>query len=181
MATSYYYGYLNLVLPNKEYENTGVVERIEVYEDKEGVSVPEKKVFIMVPRSCHIPVTLVDKSKILETAKVQIIINHHRIILTIITYSQELGPIRLDRAGVKRREYKNSMYRIKSSHKWYVAAEGATPLLTFKEAIAHHPTIKLMQREIVLKFYKTLKDLIYNNEATRGLCELIFYDGNFFW
>lgn len=79
MAASYYYGYLNLVLPNKEYENTGIVERIGVYEDKEGVFVPEKKVFIMVPRSCHIPVTLVDKSKILETAKV--LINHHHEII----------------------------------------------------------------------------------------------------
>lgn len=81
---------------------------------------------------------------------------------------------------MNRREYKNTMYRIKNSYKWYVVAEGATPLLTFKEALAHHPSIKLMQREIVLKFYKTLKELIYNNEATRGLCELIFYDGIYF-
>lgn len=71
MATSYYYGYLNLVLPNKEYGNTGIVERIETYEDKQGVLVPEKKLFILVPRSCHLPVNLVDKSKILETAQVQ--------------------------------------------------------------------------------------------------------------
>lgn len=84
----------------------------------------------------------------------------------------------MDRAGVNRREYKNSMYKIKSNYKWYVVAEGATPLLTFKEALSHHPAIKLMQREIVLKFYKTLSELIYKNEATRGLCELIFYDGN---
>lgn len=70
------------------------------------------------------------------------------------------------------------MYKIKSNYKWYVVAEGATPLLTFKEALSHHPAIKLMQREIVLKFYKTLSELIYKNEATRGLCELIFYDGN---
>lgn len=116
----------------------------------------------MVPRSCHLPVNLVDRSKILEQAKT-------------------LESIRLDRAGVKRREYKNSMYRIKSSNKWYVAAEGATPLLTFKEALPHHPSIKLLQREIVIKFYNTLKELIYNNEATRGLCELIFYDGEFFF
>lgn len=96
------------------------------------------------------------------------------------TLLQTLEEVRLDRAGVKRREYKNSMYKIKNSYKWYVVAEGATPLLTFKEALSHHPAIELMQREIVLKFYKTLTDLIYKNEATRGLCELIFYDGNLF-
>lgn len=71
MATSYYYGYLNLVLPNKEYANTGIVERIETYEDSQGVLVPEKKLFIMVPRSCHLPVNLVDKSKVLEQVRVQ--------------------------------------------------------------------------------------------------------------
>lgn len=74
MATSYYYGYLNLVLPNKEYANTGIVERIETYEDKQGVLVPEKKLFILVPTSCHLPVNLVDKSRILEPARVYKII-----------------------------------------------------------------------------------------------------------
>lgn len=70
MATSYYYGYLNLVLPNKEYANTGIVERIETYEDKQGILVPEKKLFIMVPTSCHLPVNLIDKSRILASAQV---------------------------------------------------------------------------------------------------------------
>jgi len=54
--------------------------------------------------------------------------------------SQSLEPQEFDRAGVKQRTYKNSVYKIwdrdiADSKPVYVVAEGATPLKTFHEVI----------------------------------------------
>jgi hypothetical protein len=51
-----------------------------------------------------------------------------------------LEPQEFDRAGVKQRTYKNSVYKIwnkdiKGARPVYVVAEGATPLKTFHEVI----------------------------------------------
>jgi hypothetical protein len=53
---------------------------------------------------------------------------------------QSLEPQEFDRAGVKQRTYKNSVYKIRNRDREdakpvYVVAEGATPLKTFHEVI----------------------------------------------
>jgi hypothetical protein len=55
-----------------------------------------------------------------------------------------LEPQELDRAGVKQRIYKNSVYKIRNrdssgEQPIYVVAEGATPLKTFYDVIKMNP------------------------------------------
>jgi hypothetical protein len=57
-----------------------------------------------------------------------------------------LEPQELDRAGVKRRIYKNSVYKIwnrdrPGAQPVYVVAEGATPLKTYYDVIKMDPKV----------------------------------------
>ncbi|XP_012275496.1 stimulator of interferon genes protein isoform X2 [Orussus abietinus] len=55
MALSYFYGYLQIVLPVTGNCDKGLREKIELFESKEGVSIPVKKLFILIPSSSYIP------------------------------------------------------------------------------------------------------------------------------
>jgi hypothetical protein len=57
-----------------------------------------------------------------------------------------LEPQEFDRAGVKRRLYKNSVYKIQNrdspgAQPVYVVAEGATPLKTYYDVIKMNPKV----------------------------------------
>jgi hypothetical protein len=77
----------------------------------------------------------------------------------------------LDRAGVKQRQYKNSVYKIwnrdcRGAQPVYVVAEGATPLKTVYDVIKMDPK---MSRE-----YKTLYT-IYVNKGQHSIDSLNFF------
>jgi hypothetical protein len=62
------------------------------------------------------------------------------VVMYLVFSWQSLEPQEFDRAGVKQRTYKNSVYKIwnrdsKDARPVYVVAEGATPLKTFYEVI----------------------------------------------
>lgn len=91
----------------------------------------------------------------------------------------------LDRAGVKGRVYKNSVYKLKmKDKKMYVSAEYATPLRTLQDVIytshRHGRIYKQYKNDILLAFYNTLKELIETSEDCADVCDLIYYDGNVF-
>jgi len=64
---------------------------------------------------------------------------------------QSLEPQELDRAGVKQRVYKNSVYKIRNrdspgEEPVYVVAEGATPLKTCYDVIKFDPRMSCEYR-----------------------------------
>lgn len=87
-----------------------------------------------------------------------------------------------DRAGTKGRVYKVGSYRIRVEHEkktkfLYALVEGATPLLTFKEACQTSEYLRKHKVDIVSNFYKTLDNLIKNDHECAHLVELKAYDG----
>lgn len=83
-----------------------------------------------------------------------------------------------NRAGIIKRDYHCSVYKIDYNDlNWYVAAEGASPLLTYLEAMECNPDLKFYQKEISNSFYKTLRTCIWNDLRLRHLCDIIHFDG----
>lgn len=168
MAYSYYYGYLRIILPSTGSLNKGLVEKLENIEDNHNIKISVHKLFILIPSSSYIPPDLKEAS-----------------------YQWMEGAMNLEeeernRAGIKRRTYHNTVYKIYPNGQrfkttpLYVVVEGATPLLTFYEVqkYAHNETnvYKKYGKEIILKFYEKLKELISNDAECADLCELIYYN-----
>ncbi|XP_043252524.1 stimulator of interferon genes protein [Colletes gigas] len=168
MAYSYYYGYLKLVLPSTGTQSKGLIEKIENIEDQHNITIAVHKLLILIPSSLYIPPDLKDIS--------------NRWMESAIDLEAEIR----DRAGTKRRQYHNNVYKIYfngerfTSEPLYVIVEGATPLLTFFEVQKHnHPETKLYRKfykNIVKNFHDKLKELLDNDPECSELCELIYYD-----
>ncbi|PSN57071.1 hypothetical protein C0J52_01737 [Blattella germanica] len=183
MAYNFFYGYLRLVLSTPEIGVElvkGITGRIDSYASKHGLykypghqPFPIKKLFILIPQNLYTPTDLKevscdpsDRTKYwMESA-------------------QSLEAQELDRAGVKKRVYKNSVYKIRNPDAdqdayIYVVAEGATPLKTLYDVIEMNPRMsaifKKHRAEIVSSFYKTLLNILNESEECRGLCEVIYY------
>ncbi|XP_044759242.1 stimulator of interferon genes protein isoform X3 [Coccinella septempunctata] len=170
MAHSFFHGYLRLILPKTGGQDKNLIEIIEVYSDKHNVQV-FPKLFILVPKSAVCPVSLEG---------------------TNIHLSSSLEEKQLTIAGVQKRVYKNSVYKVRDPQNPkqpnYVCAEYATPLRTFFKALEasgkYNENFKKHQDDIVLHFYLTTRDLVMNDPDISNLCELIYYDdrdekGNF--
>ncbi|XP_074112864.1 transmembrane protein sting isoform X2 [Cotesia typhae] len=167
MAHNYYYGYLRIILLSD-----GLRAKMEVYESNQSTSdfqitIPVKKLFILIPESGHIPPDLRDASNYwLES--------------TTSLYNE----VR-DRAGVKKRVYHNTVYKIHPGGEGnkrrpvYIVVEGATPVLTFYEVLQHAhkhtDTYKNNRHLIIAAFYKTLQDLLNENAESRDTCELVYF------
>ncbi|GAB1866505.1 Transmembrane protein 173 [Camponotus japonicus] len=169
MAYSFYYGYLQLILPNRgTSDSKSIIEKIENFEDKHEVTFPVHKLFIVIPSSGYISPHLKEMSdQWMESAR-------------------ELEEEKRDRAGTIGRTYRNNAYKIypngrdSGASPVYVVAEGATPLLTFYEVQQHsHPesiVYKRYKNEITMMFYKKLREILESEPTTRNLCELIYYN-----
>lgn len=90
-----------------------------------------------------------------------------------------------NRAGVAR-PFKNDVYRFNkpvNGSYYYVAMEGATPMLSFFEALNFQPSttwqMKEMKREIMIKFCKHLKYLLNKWPETQGKAEVVLYNSKF--
>uniref|UniRef100_UPI00398E785A stimulator of interferon genes protein isoform X2 n=1 Tax=Pristiophorus japonicus TaxID=55135 RepID=UPI00398E785A len=157
LAWSYYVGYLKLVLPNLE-------ERIK-YHQRTSKSVPDCKetwkLYILIPFSCKVH----DK---LEKADSR------------IEFSGNLPELCIDRAGIKARSYKHSIYSIYDEkfgpHRCIL--EYATPLRSLFEmsndaAAAFSKEQRLEQAKL---FYITLENILKNSQECAGYFKLIPYD-----
>ncbi|XP_025162643.1 stimulator of interferon genes protein isoform X2 [Harpegnathos saltator] len=168
MAYSYYYGYLRLVLPSTGTSSKGIVEKIENFEDKHGITFPVHKLFILIPSSGYIPPDLKEVSdQWMESA-------------------QELEEEIRNRAGIVGRTYRNNVYKIYPGGQKsgvdpvYVVVEGATPLLTFYEIQKHNHSetavCRQFRQEIISSFHTKLHSVLQNEFDTKNLCEIIYYD-----
>lgn len=168
MAYSYYYGYLDIVLPFRGGQSKGLSENIENYEANNGVVVPVKKLFILIPTSLRTPPDLKEASyNWLESAKA----------LTSVVKT---------RAGTVDRTYHSTVYiihpggQIQGENSVYVVTEGATPLLTFYEVTQNSgkdaTSYNDFKKEIAGSFYRTLRDIIKSKPEVRDLCELVYYE-----
>ncbi|XP_061390304.1 stimulator of interferon genes protein homolog [Musca vetustissima] len=160
MASNYFHGYLKLTLPSHT-GHPGLKERIEQYEAKEHVEFAVKRLIILVPNTMFI---------------------NSKIESRILTKDGPLETVVKNRAGVER-PFKNDVYRFTvpiNGTYYYVAVEGATPMLSFFEAMSYHPSttwqMKEMKREILLKFYKHLKKLLKEWPPTEDEAELVLYN-----
>ncbi|XP_066597821.1 stimulator of interferon genes protein homolog [Prorops nasuta] len=169
LAYSYYYGYLRIMLPSTGTKSKGLVEAINAYESFHNIQIPVKKLFILIPKSSYIPPDLKEVSYEWMEA------------------TSTLEPKTQDRSGVKNRVYHNTVYKIQEggldnsvSAPVFVVAEGAQPLMTFYEIMRnvnpHSPIYEKHKAEFVDIFYKTLKNLLFNDLECREICELIYYD-----
>ncbi|KAJ9584799.1 hypothetical protein L9F63_020853, partial [Diploptera punctata] len=185
MAYNFFYGYLRLVLSVHEVGTTskGIVGRIETYINKNNLirendplykAFPIKKLFILIPKNLFTPTDLKEVSRD----------NPNDGTKCWMEAAPSLESEILDRAGVKQRVYKNSVYKIRDPNNendtyTYVVAEGATPLKTLWDVIKMNPKMsaifKKHQEEIVSAFYKTLLEILNDSDECRGLCEVIYY------
>ncbi|EFN63910.1 Transmembrane protein 173 [Camponotus floridanus] len=169
MAYSFYYGYLQLILPNRgTTDSKSIIEKIENFEDKHEVTFPVHKLFILIPSSGYISPHLKEMSD------------------QWMEIAGELEEEKRDRAGLRGKTYHNNVYKIypngrnSGASPIYVVAEGATTLLTFYEVQQHsHPesiVYKQYKNEITMMFYKKLAEILESEPTTKNLCELIYYN-----
>ncbi|OXU29991.1 hypothetical protein TSAR_001108 [Trichomalopsis sarcophagae] len=169
MASSYFYGYLKIILPaSGGIERAGILNALETFESKNKVTVPVKKLFILIPSSSYIPPDLKEISN------------------NWLEYVQPLETIAIDRAGVKNRTYHNTIYKFRSNgpnkagKSYYLATEGATPLKTFLEvqdnSHRYAALYREFNREIIKSFYTTLQNLLNDNPDCKHYCELVYYE-----
>ncbi|XP_033154362.1 stimulator of interferon genes protein isoform X3 [Drosophila mauritiana] len=161
MASNYFHGYLKLSLPERK--DDGLKQRMEMYEDKNNVTFGIKRLVILIPDEMFVNGVLeshlLDKAEPLETQFI-------------------------NRAGVYR-PFKHAVYRMNkkvNGRTYYFAIEGATPLISFFDAIYSNLSatwqMQELKREIWLKFYKHLRELITTWPETRDLIELIIYNSH---
>lgn len=175
MAHSFFYGYLKLTLPAKGDNNRSIRERIDAYIEKGKLTdrnFPVKKLITLIPRSGYSFPTFSDdpsqtaSDKDIETAEA--LQDHLR-----------------DRAGTKGRVYRGGAYRIRiksgsSVSYLYTIAEGATPVLTFREAFSgdspQADRLRQHRMDVTSNFYHTLQNLIDQDPEVRDLAALIYYN-----
>ncbi|KAH8399523.1 hypothetical protein KR222_005130, partial [Zaprionus bogoriensis] len=159
MASNYFHGYLKLALPERN--DDGLQKRMQDYEDTNSATFGLHRLIILIPDEMF--VNGVIESSILEKAK-------------------DLETKFINRAGVNR-PFKHAVYRLTKTvngKTYYFAMEGATPMLSFFEAMNFELSatwqMKEMKREIWLKFCKHLKELLDTWPETRRKVELIMYN-----
>lgn len=108
-AASYFYGYLNIILTDFKKR---VIE--EADRQKWPLANTLKKMLIIVPESCICPPAMDDPGK--------------------TEFTDKFVFLAANRAGNRKRDYKNSLYKVKEgSSEYYFAGECATPLVTLYE------------------------------------------------
>lgn len=156
LAWSFYLGYLKLVLP-------GLVHSITQFRAEHQFSGSfggrgSHKLLILIPLNANIANKLESEDD-------------------NIRFYDNLPNIQMDRAGVKGRVYKHSVYRVldNNGRPHNFVAEYATPLLTLY-GMSHESSAGLGEperREQVLLFFRTLQDILDQSLECRNLYKLI--------
>ncbi|XP_034479047.1 uncharacterized protein LOC117785234 [Drosophila innubila] len=159
MASNYFHGYLKLALPERN--DDGLKKRMQVYEDTHSINFATDRLIILIPDDMFVKGIIV--SDLLEKA-------------------EPLETTFINRAGVNR-PFKHAVYRLKrqiNGTTYYFAMEGATPMLSFFEAMNSQSStswqMREMKREIWLKFAKHLKELTSSWPETEHEVELFIYN-----
>ncbi|KAH8316369.1 hypothetical protein KR067_006130, partial [Drosophila pandora] len=163
MASNYFHGYLKLALPDTK--DDGLKHRMAVYEAKHNVTFGVDRLIILCPDEMFVEKKLENNSTLLEKV-------------------EPLETKYLDRAGVYR-PFKHDVYRLNkkiNGKTYYFAMEGATPMLSFFDAMESNLSatwqMKELKREIWLKFCKHLKHLIKTWPETRNEADLLVYNAH---
>ncbi|XP_078509459.1 stimulator of interferon genes protein [Lissotriton helveticus] len=168
LAWSYYIGYLKIILPEfKASLRLFMKENENLLEPKENENLlilkETSKLHILIPVSCEMYDSLSNVDSNIE-------------------FFKSLPPIYKDRAGVKQRVYKNSMYQIFDEEKrpHYCIVEYATPLASLREmsnlsSAAFSSEDRVQQAKL---FYRTLENILETclEPEHRNLCRLVVYD-----
>lgn len=174
LAWSYFYGFLNLVLPNLgervkkwDYWDThpeALQQTVSGKEGKETVNRPRiiPKLIIVSPQSCFCPESFTDADKNI------VFVGHI--------------PFKASRAGNINRDYKNSVYKVTDPDTlevYYAILEFATPILSLYEmeqgAIAGLNTTQKDAQRVL--FDTKLQEILEhsNNRQCRGHAVLLSY------
>ncbi|XP_030561547.1 stimulator of interferon genes protein isoform X1 [Drosophila novamexicana] len=161
MASNYFHGYLKLSLPERGHD--GLQKRMQAYEDTNNVRFGLNRLIILIPDEMFVKGVI--ESSLLEKA-------------------HPLETQFINRAGVNR-PFKHAVYRLTkqiNGTTYYFAMEGATPMLSFFDSMNFQLSatwqMQEMKREIWLKFYKHLKELLNTWPETRREVELIIYNSH---
>ncbi|KAL2088621.1 hypothetical protein ACEWY4_015520 [Coilia grayii] len=162
LAWSFYLGYLKLVLPLLE----AAVEKYNV--QRRGLSAEgalggpwASRLHILLPLSASVCAHLEDDDP-------------------RVCFHDNLPPMEMDRAGVRKRVFKNSVYSIRDANgqAHYCILESATPLLTLhqmsEEGSAGFGVSE--RRQQVLLFYRTLRGILEASPDCRNHYRLILLD-----
>lgn len=149
LAWSFYIGYLKFVLPDLE-------EKVREYSSRrERLSSP--RLHILLPLNARVPNKPEEED-------------------TNVLFHENLPELKLDRAGVRKRSYKNSVYKITHNNEMFSCVlEYATPLLTLYQ-MSQESSAGFGERERkqqVLLFYRTLSQILDNSLECRNRYRLI--------
>lgn len=149
LAWSFYIGYLKFVLPDLE-------EKVREYSSRrERLSSP--RLHILLPLNARVPNKPEEED-------------------TNVLFHENLPELKLDRAGVRKRSYKNSVYKITHNNETFSCVlEYATPLLTLYQ-MSQESSAGFGERERkqqVLLFYRTLSQILDNSLECRNRYRLI--------
>ncbi|XP_017564639.1 stimulator of interferon genes protein [Pygocentrus nattereri] len=154
LAWSFYVGYLKLVLPELE-------KQVRKHYSETGEVLSSVRLHILLPLSAAATTRLeeVDRN---------------------VLFHQNLPELQLDRAGVRRRVYKHSIYKITDQNKedYYCVAEYATPVLTLYQMSqdSYAGFSASDRRQQVLLFYTTLRHILETSLECRNRYRLILLD-----
>ncbi|KAL0973900.1 hypothetical protein UPYG_G00212570 [Umbra pygmaea] len=155
LAWSFYFGYLKLVLPRLE---DSIVEFCSTHTAGKFETKGSRKLLILIPVNANITHKLEDAD-------------------TNICFYDNLPNTEIDRAGVRGRVYKHSVYSLLDQNKkaHHCVVEHATPLLTLYRMSQDSSAgfAAKDRREQVLLFYRTLKDILERSIECRNRYRLI--------
>lgn len=171
MAHSFYYGYLKLILPGLRKRIVGFMEAKQIKQWE----FPVRKLIILIPSSgyCYPLLSDIPTQDGCDPD------------VEPLTRLDELLEHTLDRAGAKSRKYGHTCYKFRIMTErgprfLYAVTEGATPLLTLKEAYSSDSPealhLKQHRLDVVSNFYRTLKGLIENDISCRDFVDLLYYN-----
>ncbi|XP_065119946.2 stimulator of interferon genes protein [Paramisgurnus dabryanus] len=152
LAWSFYTGYLKFVLPDLE-------NKVTEYTTRKELSSP--RLHILLPLNAAAPNKPEDDD------------NH-------VVFHENLPELELNRAGVRQRSYKNSIYKItgENNETYYCVLEYATPLQTLYQMSQDRNAGfgERERKEQVLLFYRTLSQILENSLECRNRFRLVLID-----
>ncbi|CAJ1058334.1 stimulator of interferon genes protein [Xyrichtys novacula] len=155
LAWSFYLSYLHLVLPHLE---NSIAAFRATHQASSTWGCGSKKLLILVPLNANISHKLEDED-------------------SNISFYDNLPNTEIDRAGVRGRVYKHSVYRVKDEQGKVreCVCEYATPLLTLYK-MSHESRAgfgESERRQQVLLFFRTLQDILEHSLECRNRYKLI--------
>ncbi|XP_015753479.1 PREDICTED: stimulator of interferon genes protein-like [Acropora digitifera] len=159
LAWSYYFGYLKLVLPKLDEQ----IGKSEEYRFK----VTRKKLYILLPKNCYTFETI-DKAD------------------PRVTIAGNLEPYETNRAGILKRGYGHTVYRVKmplpdggEDEPYFLVLEYATPLMSLYDMSqnAEAGLSREQRDEQVVLFIRKLKEILDKCPECENKYELVPFSG----